>query len=71
MTQDVGAVVVSGPTVVSLALALTHVVDATVCLEGQGASVLLTLRSLASTILVKLTDAIINSDRKYEKGESE
>lgn len=67
MTQDVDAVLLSGPTVVSLALALTHVLDATVCLEGQGANVLLTLRSLASTILVGIVDALMNSNKKFEK----
>lgn len=68
VTQDADAVLLSGPTVVSLALALLHVIDATVCLEGQRANVLLTLRSLGSFILMWLADALINNCKKYEKG---
>lgn len=65
VSQDVDVVVSPGPGVVSLVVALVHVVDATVCLEGQGASRLLTIRSLASTTLMEVTNVIAANQKKF------
>lgn len=68
MELDGGVVVRPGPEVVSVMASLLHVMDATLCLEGQGTSTCLTARCLASTILLGITSDIINNQEKFEKG---
>ena len=68
MFHGVDVVVRTGPVVVSVVMTLTRVVDATVCLEGQGASRCLTIRCLASEILLRITDVMLSSQKKFERG---
>ncbi|KAG0717796.1 hypothetical protein GWK47_053708 [Chionoecetes opilio] len=65
--QDGEVVVRAGPAVVSLVLALAHVVDATVALEGQGPDGLLDIRCLASAILMEITNIIMSRQKKFER----
>ncbi|XP_045121883.1 uncharacterized protein LOC123510635 isoform X2 [Portunus trituberculatus] len=67
MELDGCVVMRPGPEVVSVMMALLHIVDATLCLEGQGASTCLTVRCLASTILFGTTSHMIINQKKFEK----
>lgn len=67
MELDAGVVVRPGPEVVSMMVALLHVIDATLCLEGQGASTCLTVRCLASTILFGIASDMTINQRKFGK----
>ncbi|KAK8385422.1 hypothetical protein O3P69_016318 [Scylla paramamosain] len=67
MELDASVVVRPGPEVVSVIVALLHMMDATLCLEGQGASTCLTVRCLASTILFGITSDMTINQKKFEK----